>query len=91
MPLLTAREAEARRAAAPVGAPAPEAVPAPAPEADGRRFRMLHPDSTESYPISCEFELDGEAVRIERGVAVVSAAAATKLEASGWYRGREVS
>ena len=92
MPLRTARELEAARSRAPDAAP--EAPAAPAPKADraapGPRVRMYHPDSAPGNLPTCEFELDGEAVRLERGAAVVTAATASKLEASGWRRGREV-
>lgn len=88
---MTARELSARKAAPPVAA---VAVPAPPPEAapaaGGARVRMHHPDSTDQHPISCEFTLDGEGVKLEYGVAVVGPALAARLEGMGWRRGREV-
>lgn len=61
------------------------AVPAPA---AGPRVRMHHPDDPD-HVMRCEFELGGERVRVEGGVAVVGAELAGRLEAAGWLRGRE--
>lgn len=90
MPLLTAREVAAR-AASRAPDPEPEVAVAAKAAPDRRpRVRMFHPDSTEQYPITCSFELEGEAINVERGVAVVSATTADRLESFGWRRGREI-
>jgi len=89
LPLLSKSEIEKLKAQSPVLAPVIEQeVKIPV---DHRRFRMFHPDSTDRNPLSCSFDLDGEEIKIERGVASVEALTSNRLEAMGWIRGREIT
>ena len=90
MPLVTARELAAARAAPPPEPLKPQASSRAVKAELEARVRMFHPDSTDRSPISCSFELDGETVTVKYGVAVVSATLAACLESAGWRRGREL-
>jgi hypothetical protein len=87
--LLTAREAEERRKQAP-----PEKIAALVAEKPPARargvVRMLHPDSTNRAPISCDFELHGEKIKLVRGVAEVPDNLAPVLLKSGWIMGKKL-
>lgn len=87
MPLVTARQlAEARpEVEVPPAAEPERARPAP----EGPAVRMHHPDDP-THRMHTEFTLDGEAVKVEMGVAVVRPEVARRLEAMGWLRGSEV-
>jgi hypothetical protein len=99
MPVLTERELAKRKperlpAAQPSAPEAPEMPVSKKPETvDLVRVRMFHPDDIQSGSISCEFDLQVgpgiEKIKIERGVAAVTRAAASILEGRGWIRGKE--
>lgn len=100
MPVLTESELRKREAMRPVVEKpvSPKAPDVPAirkpKEEEPERIRMFHPDDIQSGTINCEFDLavgQGiEKIKIERGVAAVTKAAASILESRGWIRGKEV-
>jgi hypothetical protein len=51
---------------------------------------MFHPDSTDRNPITCEFRLEGETIKLARGAAEVPENLAPVLEKSGWIMGKKL-
>jgi len=63
----------------------------PVVEPPKERVRMHHPDSTDRHPIrDCEFELEGQVIKLRRGVALVTPDVAKVLESMSWRRGKTV-
>ena len=100
MPVLTEEQLKERRTKLPDAVQRdafPEAKKAPVLErplpADPIRVRMFHPDDIQSGSITCEMPLEvngkEEIVKIVRGLATVTKAAADILESKGWIRGNE--
>lgn len=87
--LLTARELERRKQEAPHEKIEPILAEKPKPNARGV-VRMFHPDSTNRSPLSCEFTLDGETIKLVRGVAEIPCDLALILKKSGWIQGKKL-
>jgi hypothetical protein len=87
--LLTAGELERRKREAPQEKIEPILAEKPKPKTRGA-VRMFHPDSTSRSPISCEFTLEGESVKLVRGVAEVPLDLAPVLLKSGWIMGKKL-
>jgi hypothetical protein len=89
MPLLTAKELEKAKQDVPHEKITALIVEKVKPLARGV-VRMFHPDSTDRAPITCDFELEGEKIKLVRGVAEVPDNLVPVLEKSGWIPGKKL-